>query len=71
MRYKVNITIRLIFLNQEVARSLDANPVQFYYVVVVKSPVEITKTEIRKTASEKNHVTIVPEIIGPNDCLFI
>lgn len=55
MRNKLNnITIRQIFLNHEAARSLDTNPVQFYYVVVVKSPAEVTKKEIRKTILSKN-----------------
>ena len=41
MRHKLNnITISQIFLNHKVARSLDTNPVQFYYVLVVKSPAD-------------------------------
>ena len=54
MRNKLNnVTIRQIFLDHKAARSLDTNPVQFHYVVVVKGPAEETKKEIRKTAGEK------------------
>ena len=38
-----NITIRQIFLNHKVARSLDTNPVQIYHVFVIESPTEATK----------------------------
>lgn len=44
MRNKLkNITIRQIFLNHKVARSLYSDPVQFYYVFVVESPTEAKK----------------------------
>ena len=52
-----NITIRQIFLNHKVARSLHTNAMQFYYVFVVESPAK-AKRDIRKTASEKSLVLL-------------